>query len=53
MPNTKSAITRSFKISTSEIDREKISASIKNGVLRLRLPKAAAAKTRKINVIAS
>jgi len=41
--------TRSFKIS-SEIDREKISASIKNGVLRLRLPKAAAARTRKISV---
>lgn len=41
--------TRSFKIS-SEIDREKISASIKNGVLRLQLPKAAAAKSRKISV---
>lgn len=41
--------TRSFKIS-SEIDREKISASIRNGVLRLQLPKAAAAKTRKISV---
>jgi HSP20 family protein len=41
--------TRSFKI-TSEIDREKISASVKNGVLRLQLPKAAAARTRKIAV---
>jgi HSP20 family protein len=41
--------TRSFKLS-NEIDREKIEASIKSGVLRLTLPKAAAAKTRKISV---
>ena len=41
--------TRSFKIS-SEIDSEKISASIHNGVLSLHLPKAAAAKTRTIKV---
>jgi HSP20 family protein len=41
--------TRSFKLS-NEIDREKIEASIKSGVLRLTLPKAAAARTRKISV---
>ena len=40
---------RSFKLS-DEIDREKIEAVIKDGVLRLYLPKAAAAKARKIGV---
>jgi len=40
---------RSFKLS-DEIDREKIDATIKDGVLRLYLPKAAAARTRKIGV---
>ena len=40
---------RTFTLS-DEIDREKIEASVKNGVLRLTLPKAEAAKTRKIPV---
>jgi HSP20 family molecular chaperone IbpA len=40
---------RSFNLS-NEIDREKIEATVKNGVLRLNLPKAAPAKTRKITV---
>jgi len=40
---------RSFKLS-DEIDREKISATIKDGVLRLYLPKAAAVLARKIDV---
>jgi len=40
---------RSFKLS-DEIDRDKIQATIKDGVLRLFLPKAAAAKARKIGV---
>jgi len=40
---------RSFKIN-DEIDREKIQASIKNGVLRVYLPKATAARARKISV---
>ena len=40
---------RSFKISDS-IDREKIEATIKEGVLRLYLPKSTAARTRKIDV---
>lgn len=40
---------RSFTLS-DEIDREKIEASVKNGVLRLTLPKAEVAKTRKIPV---
>lgn len=40
---------RSFNLS-NEIDREKIEATVKNGVLRLYLPKAAPAKTRKITV---
>jgi len=35
---------------TDEIDREKIQASVKNGVLKLVLPKAETAKTRKIAV---
>ncbi len=40
---------RSFTLS-EEIDRDKIEASINGGVLRLRLPKAAPAKARKIAV---
>ena len=40
---------RSFNLS-NEIDREKIEATVKHGVLRLHLPKAAPAKTRKITV---
>ncbi len=40
---------RSFRLS-DEIDRDRIEASISNGVLHLRLPKAAAARSRKISV---
>jgi len=40
---------RSFKIS-NEIDREKINATIKDGVLRLYLPKSTEAFSRKIDV---
>jgi len=40
---------RSFKLS-NEIDRENIQATVKDGVLRLYLPKAGAALTRKISV---
>jgi len=40
---------RRFVLSDT-IDREKISASVKDGVLRLRLPKAAPAKARKISI---
>ncbi len=40
---------RSFTIS-NEIDREKIEAKVKTGVLKLVLPKAKAAQTRKITV---
>jgi HSP20 family protein len=40
---------RSFKLS-DEIDREKIQASVKDGVLRLYLPKSGAARMRKISV---
>jgi HSP20 family protein len=40
---------RAFTIS-EEVDRERINASVKNGVLRLVLPKAAMAKGRKIIV---
>ena len=40
---------RSFTLS-DEIDRENIQASIANGVLRLQLPKAGPAKTKKISV---
>jgi HSP20 family molecular chaperone IbpA len=40
---------RTFALS-NEIDREKIKASMKDGVLRLTLPKAATARTRKIPV---
>ena len=40
---------RVFTLS-DEIDREGIQASVKNGVLKLILPKVAAAKTRKIAV---
>jgi len=40
---------RTFTLS-DEIDRDRIEAAVKNGVLRLTLPKAEAAKTRKIPV---
>jgi HSP20 family protein len=40
---------RSFRLS-DEIDREKIQATIKDGVLHLYLPKAIEARTRKIAV---
>lgn len=40
---------RAFTIS-EEVDRDRIQASVRNGVLRLVLPKAAVAKTRKIEV---
>lgn len=40
---------RSFTLS-DEIDRENIEATIANGVLRLQLPKAGPAKTKKISV---
>lgn len=43
---------RAFTLS-DEVDKDKIEATIKNGVLRLVLPKAAAAKTRKIAVTAA
>lgn len=43
---------RSFRIS-DEIDREKISATVKEGVLRVFLPKATEALTRKISVKAA
>jgi HSP20 family protein len=35
---------------TDEVDREGITAVVKNGVLKLTLPKAAVARTRKITV---
>jgi len=40
---------RAFEIS-SDIDRDKIDATVKNGVLKLILPKAGPAKTKKIKV---
>jgi HSP20 family protein len=40
---------RSFKLS-EDLDREKIEATIRDGVLRLYLPKATEARTRKIGV---
>lgn len=40
---------RAFTL-TDEVDRERIQASVKNGVLTLTLPKAEAVKTRKIPV---
>ncbi len=42
---------RSFTLS-DEVDKERIRATMKNGVLRLILPKAALAQTRKIAVAA-
>ena len=38
---------------SDEIDRDKIEAIVQNGVLRLQLPKAGPAKTRKITVKAN
>ena len=40
---------RSFILS-DEVDREGISAELKNGVLRLTLPKAERARTRRIEI---
>ena len=40
---------RSFTIAT-DIDREKITATIRHGVLRITLPRSAATKARKIDV---
>lgn len=42
---------RTFTLS-DEIDREKIRATVRNGTLRLLLPKAEAVKTRRIQVTA-
>lgn len=42
---------RAFTLS-DEVDKNRIQATMKNGVLRLVLPKAEAAKTRKISVSA-
>lgn len=42
---------RSFTIS-SEIDRQRVEASVKDGVLRIKLPKALEASSRKIRVTA-
>lgn len=42
---------RAFTLS-DEVDKDRIQATVKNGVLRLVLPKAEAAKTRKIMVSA-
>ena len=43
---------RSFRLS-DEIDRDKIEASVSDGVLRLRLPKSQEAAARKITVTSS
>jgi HSP20 family protein len=43
---------RAFTLS-DEVDKDRIQATIKNGVLRLVLPKAAAAKARKIAISAA
>ena len=43
---------RAFTLS-DEVDKEKIQATIRNGVLKLVLPKAAAARTRKIAITAA
>ncbi|MBF0486989.1 MAG: Hsp20/alpha crystallin family protein [Nitrospirae bacterium] len=43
---------RSFTLS-EEVDRQRIEATVKNGVLKLVLPKAEAAKTKKIEVRAA
>lgn len=43
---------RNFTLSDN-IDKEKISANVKNGVLHVHLPKAAPAKARKISVQAA
>jgi HSP20 family molecular chaperone IbpA len=43
---------RAFTLS-DEVDKEKIQATIKNGVLKLVLPKAAAVKARKITITAA
>jgi HSP20 family protein len=43
---------RSFILS-DEVDRDRISAELENGVLRLTLPKAERAKTRPIEVTSS
>jgi HSP20 family molecular chaperone IbpA len=40
---------RSFRLS-DEIDRDRIEATVKDGILRLRLPKADTAKARKIAI---
>ena len=41
--------TRNFRL-PSEVDSEKVTAEIRNGILRLVLPKAEAAKPKKISV---
>jgi HSP20 family molecular chaperone IbpA len=44
---------RSFTLSGDQIDRERIEATVKNGVLTVTLPKAEAAKPRRITVKAA
>ncbi len=48
--DTETSFTRSFTLPSEEINTEKVSASLKNGILTITLPKTEAAKPKQVTI---